>query len=401
MLDELRSIHNDTVSSYDQKKRRYIESQINWENQCICLSGPRGVGKTTLLIQHYLEKYGSPELCLYISGDNINVISNGLYNIAREHFKYGGKAIIIDEIHKYPNWAQELKNSIDTYKNGKFIISGSSSLDLIKAKYDLSRRVVYYNMKGFSFREYLSFAEGIDLPVLDLNEILKNHSSISTGICSKTKILKHFDEYMTHGYYPFILEGKDEYFQKVLNCIEKVLYEDIAVIFNLTQPKLPILKKMLWLISTSNPFVPNIAGMSRDLGISKEYVYSYLEFLETAGILNSVNENTEGAKLVRKAGKIYFENPNIPVAINGAIKKETLTGMMRETFFLNQLNLLHKVSLHKQCDFLVDDTFSFEIGGPSKKTAQIREINDGLIAMDGIETGYGRKIPLYLFGFLY
>ncbi|HQN72759.1 MAG TPA: AAA family ATPase, partial [bacterium] len=373
----------------------------NWENQCICLSGPRGVGKTTLLIQHYLEKYGSPELCLYISGDNINVISNGLYNIAREHFKYGGKAIIIDEIHKYPNWAQELKNSIDTYKNGKFIISGSSSLDLIKAKYDLSRRVVYYNMKGFSFREYLSFAEGIDLPVLNLNEILKNHSSISTGICSKTKILKHFDKYMTHGYYPFILEGKDEYFQKVLNCIEKVLYEDIAVIFNLTQPKLPILKKMLWLISTSNPFVPNIAGMSRDLGISKEYVYSYLEFLETAGILNSVNENTEGAKLVRKAGKIYFENPNIPVAINGAIKKETLTGMMRETFFLNQLNLLHKVSLHKQCDFLVDDTFSFEIGDPSKKTTQIKEINDGLVAMDGIETGYGRKIPLYLFGFMY
>jgi len=256
-------------------------------------------------------------------------------------------------------------------------------------------------MKGFSFREYLSFAEGIDLPVLNLNEILKNHSSISTGICSKTKILKHFDKYLTHGYYPFILEGKDEYFQKVLNCIEKVLYEDIAVIFNLTQPKLPILKKMLWLISTSNPFVPNIAGMSRDLGISKEYVYSYLEFLETAGILNSVNENTEGAKLVRKAGKIYFENPNIPVAINGAIKKETLTGMMRETFFLNQLYLLHKVSLHKQCDFLVDNTFSFEIGGPSKKTAQIREINDGLIAMDGIETGYGRKIPLYLFGFLY
>ena len=362
---------------------------------------PRGVGKTTLLIQHYFEKYGSPELCLYISGDNINVVSNGLYNIVREHFKYGGKAIIIDEIHKYPNWAQELKNSIDTYKNGKFIISGSSSLDLIKAKYDLSRRVVYYHLNGFSFREYLSFVEGIDLPALTLSEILKNHSSISTDICSKTKILKHFEEYLVQGYYPFILEGKGEYFQKVLNCIEKVLYEDIAVIFNLTQTKLPILKKMLWLISTSNPFVPNIAGMSRDLGISKEYVYSYLEFLETAGILSSVNENTEGAKLVRKAGKIYFENPNIPIAINGAIKKDTQTGMMRETFFLNQMNSHHKVSLHKQCDFLVDNALSFEIGGPSKKTTQIREISDSIIAMDGIETGYGRKIPLYLFGFLY
>ncbi len=400
MIEELRAIHQQIADSFDTNEERYLAPLVNWENQSICIRGARGVGKTTLLLQHYRKHYQSAETCLYISGDNIFVIANGLYAIAREHFKYGGKAIIIDEIHKYPNWAQELKNIIDTYRYAKIMISGSSSLDLTKAAYDLSRRVVYYDLTGFSFREYLHFVQGLSFPEVTLDEILTKHTKLSAQF-SRIPVLKYFSDYLCSGYYPYILEGIESYYQKVSNSIEKVLFEDIAVIFNLTQPKLPILKKLLWLISTSQPFTPNIAGISRDVGISKEYVYTYLEFLEMAGLLRTVREDTGGAKMLRKPGKIYFDNPNLLYALNGAIKKETLTGPVRETFFINQLRCRHKVSLHPGTDFLVDDRYAFEIGGSSKKQKQLKGISNSFIAMDGIETGAGNKIPLYLFGLLY
>jgi len=374
MLGELHAIHNSVVETMSYTKQRYLMPEINWDNHCVAIRGFRGVGKTTLLLQHYKEQYSSSEKCLYISGDSINVVAYGLYNVVRDHFKYGGKAIIIDEIHKYPNWAQELKNSIDTYKDGKFLISGSSSLNLTKATYDLSRRVVYYDLAGFSFREYLDFVHGITFSTLTFDEILQKHTFHASEISRSIPILKYFNEYLLHGYYPFILEGKKEYSQKVLSTIEKVLFEDIAVIFNLTQAKLPVLKKILWLISTAHPFIPNITGMSRDLGISKEYVYAYLEFLEMSGILSMVRNEAKGARLVRKSGKIYFDNSNLPAAITRSIQNETEIGSMRETFFLNQLKNIHRVALHSKTDFMVDGHFAFEIGGASKKVKQISDI---------------------------
>lgn len=395
MLEELRAIHNITVSTYKYAKKRYLYSQINWENRAICITGPRWVGKTTLLIQHYHSFYRSSQECLYISADNINVISYGLYNTIRDHFKYGGKSILIDEIHKYSNWSQEIKNCIDIYRNKYFVISGSSSLDLKKSKYDLSRRLVFYELTGFSFREYLYFVHDLKYSCQTLDSIIQNNISLSEGIASKIPVLKYFSDYLFHGYYPFILEGKKEYYLKVLNCIEKVLFEDIAIVFNVQASKLPILKKMLWLISTSNPFIPNISGMSSNLGISKEYVYIYIEFLEMAGIIINIRSNTKGAKYIRKPGKIYFDNTNIPVSINGSIKKTTQIGTLRETFFLNQLKSLHLVELANNCDFIVDHSMPFEIGGKNKKAG------NALLALDEIEIGSQKIIPLYLFGFLY
>ncbi|HSA32101.1 MAG TPA: AAA family ATPase [bacterium] len=402
MLQELFSIHQQIVGAMRSDKKRYLAPKINWQNHCICLRGPRGTGKTTLLLQHYKETYGSPDRCLYISGDNIHVVSNGLYQTVRDYFTYGGEAIIIDEIHKYPNWAQELKNSIDTYKDKHILVSGSSSLDLTKAAYDLSRRVVYYDLPGLSFREYLYFRHGYQFPVRAFDDIVNGHTAIAADIAGKLPLLKHFDEYLRVGYYPYILEGAEEYAQKVMSTVEKTLFEDIAVTANLTQPKLPILKKMLWLIATSDPFVPNIAGMSRDLGISKEYVYTYLEYLERAGLIATLRLDGSGAALVRKPGKVYLENPNLLYALNGSLQKETLIGGVREAFFANQLkNAGIKVSLHPAADFLVNGRFTVEVGGPSKKEDQIKGIADSFRALDGIDIGAGDKIPLHLFGFLY
>ncbi len=402
MLQELFSIHHQIAGDIKFGKKRFLANTINWGNQSIGVRGPRGTGKTTLLIQHYHEAYGSPERCLYISGDNIHIVSNGLYQTVRDYFSYGGEAIIIDEIHKYPNWAQELKNSIDTYRGKHFLVSGSSALDLTKATYDLSRRVVYYELPGFSFREYLLFRYGYDFPPYSLDDIVSRHAIIASDIAGKMPVLRLFDEYLRIGYYPYILEGTESYAQKVLSIVEKTLFEDVAVIANLTQPKLPILKKMLWLIATSEPFVPNIAGMSRDLGISKEYVYLYLEYLERAGLIITLRLDADGAGFVRKPGKMYLENPNLLSVLNGSLQKETLVGGMRETFFANQLkNAGIKVSLHPGTDFLVNRRFAVEVGGPSKKEHQIKGITDSFRALDGIDIGAGDTIPLYLFGFLY
>jgi uncharacterized protein len=401
MLQELYSIHHQVVRSMSFERRRYLYDLINWDNQCICIRGARGVGKTALLIQHQKNDYASVEQCLYLSGDNILVVASGLYQTIRDYFARGGETVIVDEIHKYPNWAQELKNCVDTYRDRRLLVSGSSSLDLTRASYDLSRRVVYYDLPGLSFREYLAFRHGIELPVLTLREILEDHVDIAAAISGEFPVLRRFDEYLAGGYYPYFLEGEEEYPQKVMNSIEKVLFEDIAVTFNLTQAKLPTLKRILWLVATSNPFVPNIAGMSRDLGISKEYVYNYLEFLERAGLITTLRAKT-GAPVARKPGKIYFENTNLLFALNGSLHKESLVGSSRETFFANQLgNAGHGVSLHAAVDFLVDERYAFEIGGRSKRKKQARGLAESYRALAGIDIGAGERIPLYLFGFLY
>lgn len=400
MLEELYFIHREVVKHVPTAHKRYLYNRINWKSQGICILGARGVGKTTLLLQFLLERYGDPEKCLYLSADNINVISNGLFEIAKEYFKYGGKALIIDEIHKYPDWSLELKNIIDTFRDRQILISGSSSIDLTKSKYDLSRRLVYYELKGLSFREYLNLDQGFDFRPYSLESIIKNHVKHAGEISSKTTVLKEFNSYLSIGYYPYFIEGKDVYFNKLISCIEKVIYEDIAFVFNLKQPKTVVLKKMLWLIASSEPFKPNIDKISRELRISKEYVYHYLEYLELSGLIISLCENLEGFRKIRKPGKLYMENANLIAAISGNQFQTLKKGTVRETFFVNQTRKMYPIYLHRQADFVIND-FVFEIGGKNKGKRQIVNIDNSWIVSADVEIGFGNKIPLYLFGFLY
>lgn len=400
MLEELIAIHQEVMSTTPIAHKRYLYDKINWKTQAICLLGGRGVGKTTLMCQYLLEKYQDASNALYLSADNVYVVSTGLFAIARDYFKWGGKALFIDEVHKYPDWQREIKNIIDTYRKHQIVFSGSSSIDLIKSKYDLSRRVVYYELKGLSFREYILFSEGFNFPVQSLQNILENHVKIADSFKSMV-ILKTFKDYLQQGYFPFFLEGKEDYITKVFNIIEKIIFEDIAVVYNLRQSTLPILKKIIWLVATSKGLSPNIDRMSKNLSISREMLYHCLDYLDGSGLLTNVHYDAKGMKLIRKPGKIFIENTSLLCAIHADLKIENDIGGMRETFLVNQLMLNHRVNLHDDGDFLIDGKWVIEVGGKSKDFRQIQSVKNSYLAVDSIEVGIGKKIPLYLFGFLY
>ena len=398
MLEDLIQIHQEVMSAVPIVAKRYLYSQINWKAAGLCIVGDRGVGKTTIVCQDLLERYKTPDRALYVSADHVNVLSYGLINIARDFFAEGGEALYIDEVHKYPDWSIEIKNLLDTYKGRQIIFSASSSLDLNKSKGDLSRRVVYHRLLGLSFREYLHFAKNIQLPALSLAEIMQNHVAIASNFGS---LSKHFKEYLAHGYYPFFLEGLEDYLSKLTNVIEKVIFEDVAVVYNLRQTTLPVLKRILWLVATSNGLVPNVDKMSKNLSVSRELIYDCLEYLGSSGLLNEVFPAGKGNNLIRKPAKIYLNNTNLLNAINRSLKRDTEMGGIRETFFVNQVSSRHKVCLHEKGDFIIDDQWIMEIGGKNKNDYQIRDEQNAYLILDDIKIGFGKKIPLYLFGFLY
>ena len=400
MIEELVAIHQEVMATTPKTFKRYLYPKINWKAKGLCILGDRGVGKTTLLCQDFLERYHNPEKALYISADHISVVSYGLVNIAQRFFSYGGEALYIDEVHKYPDWSIEIKNILDTYKDHQIIFSASSSLDLNKSKGDLSRRVVYHRLQGLSFREYLLLSHNIEVPIFTIPEILKNHMKIAADLNS-IPILRNFQEYLKYGYYPFFIEGIEDYLSKVSNVIEKVIFEDIAVVYNLKQTTLPILKRILWLVSTSNGLVPNIDKMSKNLGISREMIYNCLEYLNSSGLLNDLFPSGKGNNLIRKPGKIYLNNTNLLNAVNGSLKLETEIGGIRETFFVNQIGSVHKIALHDKGDFIIDEKWIIEVGGKGKNNKQIRGEKEAYLAVDHVKIGFGNKIPLYLFGFLY
>lgn len=399
-LAPLIAIHQLVMENIETRKRRYLFQAINWQGRGICLVGGRGVGKTTLMCQFLLEQYQSVNKALYISADNIYVLSSGLFAIAQEFFQYGGEALFIDEVHKYPNWAIELKNILDTYRNKQIIFSASSATALKKSKADLSRRVVYYELKGLSFREYLHLNSLINTSAISLETALREHVHIAESF-KELPILKYFHDYLLHGYFPFFLEDLQDYLPKVNNIIEKILFEDIAVLYNLKQSTIPVLKKLLWLVATSKGFIPNIDRISQDLQVSREIVYTGIEHLAQTGLLNNVYSAGQGLKLVRKPAKIFMENTNLICAINGILKLSSDIGNLRETFFVNQLLHSHRLNCHDHADFILDGKTIIEIGGKPKSFRQTKGHSKAYLAVDGIVIGFGRKIPLYIFGLLY
>ncbi len=401
MLEEMFYLHKKAVEGTPLEFKRYLFGKIDWKGGALCVSGPRGVGKTTLLKQHYHEVYGDVEKCLYLSADNMEVAAHGLFSTAKEYFNYGGEALMIDEVHKYPSWQIEIKNMIDTFQGKKILFSGSSSLELQKGKSDLSRRVAYYHLNGLSFREYLELKAKIKIPVYRLTDILNHHVKIAQEVASGQSILKFFQEYLVSGYYPFFMEGEKTYLSKVLNIIEKVLYEDVAVIGGVRGANIRILRKILWLIANSSPFFVNIEKMGRELKISKEYLYQYLEYLESAGLMIALRPGGKGYKPIRKPEKIFIENPNLLAAIHHSLLSESDRGVVRETFFANQVKGIASLALPDAGDFLINEKYVFEIGGKDKKYKQIEGQKNAWIAADRIEIGSGSKIPLYLFGLLY
>lgn len=378
---------------------RSIMEEINWNARLIGIKGARGVGKSTLLLQ-YIKLNLSTELnsTLYASLDNIWFIDNNLLNMVDDFVKHGGKYLYLDEVHKYPQWSIEIKNIYDDYPELKVVFTGSSMLEILNARADLSRRAVIYTMQGLSFREYLNLELGENFKKQNLEEVLLNHEAISQEIASHVKPIKHFTDYLKAGYYPYFKEQPDLYFSRVEEVVNMILEIELPQLRNVNIINIKKLKLLMLIIAESAPFIPNISKLSERIGINRETLLSYLHYLNEANLIFSAFKDSRGISALQKPDKIYLENTNLMYALSGIAVN---MGNAREIFFANQLKYEHKIEISKQTDFLVDQKYSFEIGGKHKGKSQIENLSDAYIISDNIEYGFGSKIPLWLFGFLY
>jgi predicted AAA+ superfamily ATPase len=378
----------------------HIRGQIKWLDQpdrLICIKGSRGVGKTTLLLQYAKTRLtGKP--FVYVSLDNLYFSENKLSDFADDFSKHGGKYLLIDEVHHYPDWSVELKNIYDSIPDLKIIYTGSSMIHLSSGRADLSRRSVVKTLPGLSLREYIAFSENIEFPVYSFNQIIRDHVTISRQVWKKIKPIKMFSEYIQIGYYPFFLENRDTYRIKLLEILNQVLESDLPFIAGITYSNVYKLKQLLYIISESAPFKPNIEKLSERTGISKNTLKDYLHHMSDALLINLLYKDSKGISRLTKPEKIFLHHPNLMTAISG---DEVNTGSLRETFFYNQVSVSHKVNYTDRADFLVDNRYIFEVGGRNKTDKQIRGIEGSFLALDNIETGHNREIPLWLFGFLY
>jgi len=380
------------------KITRYLLDELDDKDRISIIKGARGVGKTTLLLQ-YAKKYAPKDKkTLYVSLDDLFFQNNTLYDLATDFALDNGYLLLLDEVHKYPNWSRELKLIYDDLPELKLLVTSSSLLEIQKAESDLSRRASKYVLKELSLREYLIFEKGITFPRLSLEEILENHSEISFEITSKIKPVYEFHKYTKHGMYPFYWDNKNKFEERLLDTVHLSLEIDLPAVENLEYIYITKLKKLLFAISTSAPFTPNISKLSERIGISRKAMIKAFQYLERARLISLLNSNNKGISVLSKPDKIYMNNPNLQYVIGTT---HTNTGSVRESFFVNQLQGLHRLALPKQGDFIVDDKYIFEIEGKNKSKNRIKNLENAFIVKDNLENGFQNYIPLWLFGFLY
>lgn len=398
-MQELFSFQQNLTNQVGSDWFRFLYDRLPKEERMIGIKGLRGVGKTTLLLQYLRYKWKNPETSLYITADHPYFYQNSLFETAGEWERSGGALLLIDEIHKYANWSRELKLIYDGFPRLKIIFTSSSALDLYRGESDLSRRLISLILPGLSFREYLSFHDIIDYPVVSLADILQSHGEISREITSTIKILPHFKNYISSGYFPFSKPNQPEFTtQKLIQVINTILETDLAYVKDYSAANITKIKKILGVIAASAPFEPNISKIAQKLNMGRDTVNQYLRHLQDAYLLILANKSTRGIGGLQKPDKIYIEN----TAFAHALQLHPEVGTLRETFFINQLrNSGYKVSLSDKGDFFVDEKYIFEIGGRNKEMAQIRGLENAFLALDDIESGFGVRLPLWLFGFLY
>lgn len=389
-MDRLYETFNKLLKETKTDFVRYMYDEIKWENRMFGLVGPRGVGKTTLFLQ-YIKKNLTVKDTLYVSADNIYFAGNTLIDLADKFSKQGGKHLFIDEIHKYPNWSVELKQLYDSYPDVQFFFTGSSILDIYKGMADLSRRAPVYEMQGLSFREYLALFHGIDAATYTFEELLDHKVDIPELVHP----LPLFADYLKRGYYPF---GKDVDFNMELEqVINQTMEIDIPQYANMNVATGRKLKQLLMIISQSVPFKPVMQKLADLTGVSRNYIADYLLYIERAGMIAQLRDETGGIRSLGKVEKIYLDNPNL-IAILG--KNELNVGNLRETFFYNQLRVKQDVISSRIADFQIGGR-TFEVGGKNKGQKQIAEAVEGYVVKNDIETGYGNVIPLWYFGLNY
>ena len=393
MLNLIEQYQERFLKNFNTTYKRYLYNEIDFNEKLIGILGARGTGKTTMLFQRLIELKSQNKKTLYISLDYPFLGSASLSELAFEFVDSGGEYLLLDEVHKYEDFAAHLKTIYDMSPLN-VIFTGSSAASILNAKSDLSRRVSVFSLEGLSFREFLELENGIVIDKFSLETILKDHQAIVDDLKIKQN---QFKKYLKFGYYPFYFNKQSLYYESLLNTINLSIDVDLTSLGLVEQKYTYKLKKLLEVVCQSEPFEVNYTKIAALAEISRAKLYDYIAYLNDARLVNMVDEQSRGLSKLVKPAKIYMNNTNLIYAYGDDCK----AGTIRETFFANQLRVKHRLNIPKQGDFIVDDKFIFEVGGKNKRFEQIKDISDSYIAADEIEIGSGNKIPLWLFGLLY
>lgn len=397
-MDLFIEIHRQRLKWTDTTFVRSLVNRIDWNARLIGIKGSRGVGKTTLMLQYIKQNYGNGTDVLYVSLDNIWFANHKMSDLVDDFVKRGGKYLFLDEVHKYPSWAQEIKNVYDNYPQLSIVFTGSSLLEILNARADLSRRADIYHLPGLSFREYMEMFHGIRLPACSFPDILERHSGISDEVLSLFRPLQYFDDYLREGYYPFYVENPKRFPIRLEETVNMILEIELPLLRHVDYAYVHRIKQLLQIVSQSTPFIPNVSKLAERIGISRATLTTYLKYLEETELLISLYKDSRGISVLQKPEKIYLGNTNLMYALN---TENVNKGNLRETFFANQVQYGHVLQHSDTSDFLVDGKFTFEIGGKQKSRKQIEGLEHAFVVSDDIEYGSGKRIPLWMFGLLY
>ena len=396
-IERIYRISAEKIAETSLSLKRYAYDDIDWNIRLIGLRGARGVGKTTLLLQKILENDLERDKSLYLSLDSVWLDAKEIYLLAEYHVQHGGTRLVLDEVHYVKNWQQIIKNLYDDFRELKIAYTGSSLLRLKARQGDLSRRQIGYELPGLSFREFLKFEGVMDRQPLSLSEVLSGHVSLARDITKGVKILPLFERYFRSGYYPFYLEGVAKYEERIRQVVNQTLDSDWPSVEDVTAETIRKARKMLRILAALPPQTPKMNRLYAELDTERQQGLKILYALERAGLLNLLASDFDALDNLSSPEKIYCENTNLMYALT----PDADIGTAREAFFLNQVANGHAVTYPKKGDFLVDDRWLFEIGGKGKTFKQIKDVPDSFVVNDGVEIGFGNKIPLWLFGFLY
>ena len=393
MLNLIERYQERFLKNFNTTYKRYLYNEIDFNEKLIGIVGARGTGKTTMLFQKLIELKAQNKKALYISLDYPFLGSTSLSDLAFEFVDSGGEYLLLDEVHKYEDFAAHLKTIYDMSPLN-VIFTGSSAVSILNAKSDLSRRVSVFSLEGLSFREFLELENGMTIDKFSLEVILKDHQAIADNLKIKQN---QFKKYLKFGYYPFYFNKQNSYYENLLNTINLSIDVDLTSLGLVEQKYTYKLKKLLEVVCQSEPFEVNYTKIAALAEISRAKLYDYIAYLNYASLVNMIDEQSRGLSKLVKPAKIYMNNINLIYAYGDDFK----AGTIRETFFANQLKVKHRLNIPKQGDFIVDDKFIFEVGGKNKGFEQIKDMPNSFIAADDIEVGVGNKIPLWLFGLLY
>ena len=379
--------------------RRYLLEKVEWTDRLIGIKGARGVGKTTLMLQALKKDYGNSLKAIYVSLDHFYFTKKRLFDFAEQFYINGGRCLFLDEVHRYPYWSVEIKNLYDLYDDLKIVFSGSSALQLQKAEGDLSRRAAIYDLHELSFREYLELSGKAKFENYSLDDILKNHVEIAYGITKELIIIPLFKKYLKEGVYPFFKEVKGQFYERLMNTVNVVVESDLQILENINYQTSYKLRQLVAVLADSVPFKVNISELSRNVGLSRDVLLRLLMALNRANLIKGIQHQGSAVGYLTKPDKIYLNNTALLHALHSG--NNNIDGILRETFFVNQMFQSHKVKSSKKGDFYIDDKYTFEVGGRGKGFKQIADLTSSFVVADNLETGYGNKIPLWLFGFMY